>query len=643
MRYLQLKPNGKWQFRFQIPPQFRQHFNHRREVKKTLHASSKQEAYILGIQHELAIKEYMSEITIGGTVTSFDEVHVREMVARMATKGISLIHEAVSRIQNDGTFKAALMQARDTQDACGGAEQVEGFFSLDLRCSGALGSLRSIYPDSVSPRKRAEQLVRSESLLDESAKGSAAFDLFFNKLIMVFKHLIDARISIENMELAQASAIAVQLKDLSVTDSQSATVREAHALVSSSIAEMFERGNAVRRKHDRGSSVAAKAVTPPESSLANTTPILTVDELEKSYLAEKANQKKSEKLQAGKGGEEINLADTKKAINRFKKVIALTGISDLSKISRDDAIEVVDILRMLPANPFNKKGKRHLFDANDVSSWVDVNKEAKLPTIQETTVGAYMEAASTIFNWAVKHQKLSYNPFRGIVNKRKGLNKDIQKSFSEDDLEKIFSHDVFTKLDLGTARNTNLPYQSRYWVPLLTILHGMRPNEAAQLQGQDVLQIKGIWCLRITDEGKHQSVKNKNSRRIIPIHKVIIEKGFLTYIKGIGKDGQLFPELVHHNSEHFMKRLGDWFRTYISEPNGFTMRSLGFYNFRHTFINHFKQNGVSDVVPAEIVGHLHQNFTYNNYGDAVDVVKMKEHIDGYQVPALNQVQPMFQQ
>lgn len=77
MRYLTLKPNGKWQFRFQIPCQFRQHFNNRREVKKTLHVSSKQEAYLLGIKHELAIKQFMSEVILGEYVHDFDEARAR--------------------------------------------------------------------------------------------------------------------------------------------------------------------------------------------------------------------------------------------------------------------------------------------------------------------------------------------------------------------------------------------------------------------------------------------------------------------------------------------------------------------------------------------------------------------------------------
>lgn len=57
MRYLTLKSNGKWQFRYQIPTRYQKYFSNRQEVKNTLHVSSKQEAYILGIEHELALKK----------------------------------------------------------------------------------------------------------------------------------------------------------------------------------------------------------------------------------------------------------------------------------------------------------------------------------------------------------------------------------------------------------------------------------------------------------------------------------------------------------------------------------------------------------------------------------------------------------
>jgi integrase len=69
------------------------------------------------------------------------------------------------------------------------------------------------------------------------------------------------------------------------------------------------------------------------------------------------------------------------------------------------------------------------------------------------------------------------------------------------------------------------------WVPWLCVYTGARVAEVCQLRKEDVLDVEGIPCLRITAEAG--PLKTPNSERIIPIHSALIAEGFLTFIAAL--------------------------------------------------------------------------------------------------------------
>src|SRR6202007_280907 len=98
------------------------------------------------------------------------------------------------------------------------------------------------------------------------------------------------------------------------------------------------------------------------------------------------------------------------------------------------------------------------------------------------------------------------------------------------------------------AMEAKKPHQK--WGVLIAFYTGARLNEIAQLQTDDIVQQNGIWCFSFSDSGETQRLKNKSSRRVIPIHSKLIELGFLNYVKKIGK-GRLFPELSFHPKDGY--------------------------------------------------------------------------------------------
>jgi integrase len=98
----------------------------------------------------------------------------------------------------------------------------------------------------------------------------------------------------------------------------------------------------------------------------------------------------------------------------------------------------------------------------------------------------------------------------------------------------------------------------------------MRANEICQLYHGDILKNEGRWCIRIDDRYEGQVVKTENSKRTIPIHKKLIDIGFLDYVQK--QKGRLFPQLTFYKGSysHYFTR---WFSGY--------RKKLGFQNFIH--------------------------------------------------------------
>ena len=71
----------------------------------------------------------------------------------------------------------------------------------------------------------------------------------------------------------------------------------------------------------------------------------------------------------------------------------------------------------------------------------------------------------------------------------------------------------------------------KIWIPLILLFTGARTNEIAQLYVEHIKEKEGIHLFKIKDEQEDQSTKNKSSNREVPIHKTLIDLGFLKYVE----------------------------------------------------------------------------------------------------------------
>lgn len=168
----------------------------------------------------------------------------------------------------------------------------------------------------------------------------------------------------------------------------------------------------------------------------------------------------------------------------------------------------------------------------------------------------------------------------------------------------------------------------RYWLPLIAAFTGARLNEITQLEVSDLVCADGVWALKISDGGKGQSLKNENSRRLVPVHPKLIELGLLSYHSVAMGKGQsaLFHEIpLYRNSNRRSDHAGKWFRRFlvrigVKEEGGLG----GMHRWRHTLTDALRRAGVDDYQIAQVLGHK------------LDVAKMTAHYGREVVMTLKQ-------
>lgn len=145
---------------------------------------------------------------------------------------------------------------------------------------------------------------------------------------------------------------------------------------------------------------------------------------------------------------------------------------------------------------------------------------------------------------------------------------------------------------------------ARYWVPLIGLTQGLRPEEISQMTLLDVGLQSGVLSLQVTDEAEGQHTKNESTKRWVPVHPLLISQGFETYVaeqreaQGVAepedtfrdrhpgqqaaprrKAGRLFPELATEHARQ-ANAFGKVFNRFIREKLRFEAEYV-FYSFRH--------------------------------------------------------------
>ncbi len=347
--------------------------------------------------------------------------------------------------------------------------------------------------------------------------------------------------------------------------------------------------------------------------------------------------------------------------NVTQMFLELMGDLKLSEISRMTMRRFSDKLAQLPHDRHLVKLKYKCSDAGFVQL-TNLAQEHDLPRLTPEARQRLLDSMSEVFTWAVNEELMKTNPGIGLggeLLKMKGVKRkkkahEQRDAFSADDLEQIFSAAWFRS---GSGQKTpkGIFYAYRphyYWLPLLAIYQGGRLNELSQLYLDDIrISAEGIDYLdfNLAGEGKmdideadwdpadDKSLKSVNAERIVPLHKHIIELGFLEYVRSLRKAGytRLFPELRYDKNKGYGKAAGSWFNErYLGRELGIPRNGRKtFHSLRHNFATALTDMNLRSNVKADLIGHARQATMVDaRYDKGGDLLMHQEAINSLAYP-----------
>jgi integrase len=304
------------------------------------------------------------------------------------------------------------------------------------------------------------------------------------------------------------------------------------------------------------------------------------------------------------------------------------------EITPEDIERLGDLLRQFPKNAAQRYRGLTLQQAI-----AEAKKRGDVERLGPKTLANYFNNIVAVFNFAVEKQLISHNPTKGRLlresfNQQSGSPK---AQFTMDELNRLFRAPLYTgcKNDEGgySIAGPNKPRRGRFWVPLLSLFHGLRLNEAAQLYTEDVKEVKGIHYLAIREEREDGSkcdkrLKTKQSKRDVPIHPELIRIGFLDFVAARRKDSsspRLFPELPAGSTGYFSNPFSKWFARFVEITLGASTKAT-FHSFRHQFRDATRAARLSVESVARLAGwergDPNQNRQVFDYGRGVELLRM---------------------
>lgn len=292
--------------------------------------------------------------------------------------------------------------------------------------------------------------------------------------------------------------------------------------------------------------------------------------------------------------------------------------ADFRDITRNDIREYRDTLSKLPPYYANNKA----YSGMSMQSIAALKHEKTLST---NSVAQHMDAASTLFKYITKETNIEATDISGLAIHSDEIPALAKDSFCTDELKQIFSIDTFANSDF-----TNPAY---FWIPLLCLFTGARLEEMSQLyiadiktdtrsrvKYFDITTIDNDSSDKVAKQNPDKHLKNRSARRTIPLHKVLIDIGFIEYvdfIKSCGYD-RVFPMLNKVKDNKYGKQPSKQFSKIVDSLHIKGNKSMN--SLRHTFNNYYKQNLIyKNEIERDIYryffGHRVPALDFTVYGD----------------------------
>lgn len=324
----------------------------------------------------------------------------------------------------------------------------------------------------------------------------------------------------------------------------------------------------------------------------------------------------AEHLRAGRWREKTR-TDQRQMIRILIELLG--GNISVNSINRQMLLQIREQICRLPPNLTKDKRFRGM-------PLAAILKQSDYKPMSHTRAYRIVSHLAAYLKWAFNHGYVDSDVSSGLYmpKKRESRQNEEREIYSVDDLKRLFA----TKVFIG---NEAIDRPECFFLPLLALYTGARLNELAQLYIDDIQEIEGIYCININDNSD-KVLKNPGSRRIVPIHPLIINIGFADYVAAIRKLN--YPRLwmnLSHREDSYGKKFSAFYQRLNRKHVTDNPRKV-FHSFRHGFANALKQNAVRSEVIAELLGHAHGSITLDRYGKPLGVKMLYDAVKTIRFP-----------
>ncbi len=252
--------------------------------------------------------------------------------------------------------------------------------------------------------------------------------------------------------------------------------------------------------------------------------------------------------------------------------------------------------------------------ADDVQRWRDqlLDETTRKGTRRSpvTVRDKYMTALRVTLGYAVEERQLRENVAAQVKVRQPKAVTTRERSFTIEEAQTILA----AALQPAPTRMSPEHARARRWVPWLCAYTGARVGEIAQLRGEDVSDVEGVPCIRITPDAGN--VKTR-AFRLVPLHAHLIETGFLDVVRAVGSGPLFFDpkrQRVAADGNRHVKKVGERLAAWVRQDLGIAdPRIAPNHAWRHLFKS-LSHGAMEERVADALQGHA-PSTTGRGYGN----------------------------
>lgn len=231
-------------------------------------------------------------------------------------------------------------------------------------------------------------------------------------------------------------------------------------------------------------------------------------------------------------------------------------------------------------------------------------REKLLEGRKPSTVNNLWAKLQAVLTWAVITDKIA-KQYAAKLKITKGADSK-RAAFTRDQVVTLMNH-------VGTLPATSW----ERWALSLAVITGARVGEISFLTKADIKQVDGLWCIDINEDAEGKSIKNKHSKRLVPLVDGALGFDLPAFLRAVNagalpSDNAITPERSSKQLNLLLKDiLGD------SKGDNQTLHSL-----RHHLIASMEAAGVPVAHAQAAAGQSSGTIAYDVYGEGSPIPKV---------------------